>query len=286
MQKRRNRRRVHHTMANLLQQRLRLFLIVGAALAVVLLILVLRPQDQLLNTPELLSVQRVGVLRVGVRTDVPGFAQDGEGLEISIAREIAQRIFPKAEPDIALELVPVTAYTALPKLTSGDIDLAFAQLPGTSSASYAYSVPYYRDSVRLVCRKGDERAGLAGGMIGMIEGSAADAAWKAYAQKQDFAAPVSFKYYASYPDLVTALKAGKLSYLAACGAQVPALLTQGLSLNETVIGTASYAAACSQENAAFAMLADTVIDDMKRDGTLDALIAQYGLTAYQAASTK
>jgi len=286
MQKRRNRRRIHPTMANLLQKRLRLFLIVAAVLAVVLLLILLRPQDQLLNTPELLSVQHVGVLRVGVRTDVPGFAQNGEGLEIAIAREIAQRIFPKETPDISLELVPVTAYTALPKLTSGEIDLAFAQLSNASAAEYAYTAPYYKDSVRLICRKGDERAGLSGGRIGMIEGSAAHSAWKAYAQRQSFAAPVSFQYYASYPDLVTALKTGKISFIAACGAQVPELLQKGLSLNETVIGTASYVAACSQVNAAFAMLADTVIDDMKQDGTLDALIAQYGLSAYQAASTK
>ena len=281
MQKRRNRRRIHH-MAGLLQKQLRILIVAVPLIVVALLVILLRPANQLLNTPELLRAQRLGVLRVGVRTDVPGFSQNGEGLEIAIAREVAKRIFPDLSADVAMELTPVTAYTALPKLNSGEIDLALAQISDRSDSQYAYTGAYFRDTVRLVCRKGDERASLAGGVVGVIEGSAAERTWKAFAQKQEYYSTEGFKYYASYPDLVTALKAGKISYIAACGAQLPKLLAEGLSLHETPIGSVEYVAAAYADSSAFAMMADTVIQDMEADGSLQALIAQYGLRAYQA----
>lgn len=281
MQKRRNRRRVRH-MAGLLQNRLRILLVAVPVVIVVLLLIFLRPANQLLNMPELLRAQRLGVLRVGVRTDMPGFSYNEDGLEVAIARKVAERIFPELSPDVTLELTPVTAYTALPKLNSGDIDLAFAQIWKTSDTNYAYTAPYYRDSVRLVCRKGDERASLAGGLIGMIEGSAAEYAWKAYAQEQDYSLTEDFQYYASYPDLVTALKTGKITFIVACGAQLPQLLNEGLSLHETQIGSIGYVAASYADSSGFALIANTVIQDMEADGTLQALISEYGLDTYQA----
>ncbi len=268
-------------MAGLLQSRLRLLLLAAPLIIVALLLILLRPADQLLNTPELLRAQRLGVLRVGVRTDMPGFSQGEEGLEIVIAREVASRIFPELPPEVALELTPVTAYTALPKLVSGEIDLAFAQIWNTSDTKYAYTAPYYKDSVRLVCRKGDERASLSGGLLGMIEGSAAERAWKAYAQKQETYSTEGFRYYASYPDLVGALKSGKIAFIVACGAQLPQLINEGLSLHETQIGSVGYVAASYADSSAFAMMADEVIRDMEADGTLQTLIAQYGLSTYQ-----
>ncbi len=266
-------------MAGLMQNRLSLLLVAAPVVVVALLLILLRPTSQLLNTPELLRAQRLGVLRVGVRTDVPGFSQNEEGLEVAIAQEVARRIFPELPPEVALELTPVTAYTALPKLVSGEIDLAFAQIWNTDSTQYAYSSPYYVDSVRLVCRKGDERASLSGGLLGMIEGSAAERTWKAFSENRDNS--LQGVYYASYPDLVNALKTGKIAFIAACGAQLPRLLEEGLSLHETQIGPVGYVAVSYADSSAFAMMADEVIQSMKEDGTLQALIAQYGLNTYQ-----
>ena len=267
-------------MAGLMQNRLRLLLVAAPVVIVVLLLVLLRPVNQLLNTPELLRAQRLGVLRVGVRMDMPGFSENEDGLEVAIAREVARRIFPELPPEVSLELTSVTAYTAQPKLTSGEIDLAFAQIWDTGDTQYAYSAPYYQDSVRLICRKGDERASLSAGLLGMIQGSAAESAWKAFSQKRDNS--LQGVYYASYPDLVAALKAGKISFIAACGAQLPRLLEEGLSLHETPIGSVGYVAASYTDSSAFAMMASEVTRDMEEDGTLQTLIAQYGLNTYQS----
>lgn len=266
-------------MAGLMQNRLRLLLLAAPVVIVVLLLVLLRPANQLLNTPELLRAQRLGVIRVGVRMDMPGFSENEDGLEVAIAREVARRIFPELPPEVALELTSVTAYTAQPKLVSGEIDLAFAQIWNTATEGYAYSTPYYEDSVRLICRKGDERASLSAGLLGMIEGSAAESAWKAFSQKQDNS--LQGVYYASYPDLVAALKSGKIAFIAACGAQLPRLLEEGLSLHETPIGSVGYVAASYADSSAFAMMASEVIRDMEEDGTLQTLITRYGLNTYQ-----
>ncbi len=280
MQKRRHRRHVHHS-RGLLQGRWRLLLpaLAGAAL-LLLLILLLRPSSQLLNAPEIARAQRLGILRVGVRSDVPGFSMNGDGLEVAIARKVAARIFPDMDPSVTLELINVTAYTALPKLASGDIDLAFALQRNTGSSSYTYSGAYYTDSVRLLCRAGSETVPLSAKRVGLIEGSEAEAAWKAYNTKND--ATLSASYLASYPDLVTALLAGRVDFIAVPGVHIAQVLQDGVALHQTQLGKADYVAVSSSESPAFALFADLTIQEMQRDGELDALIDHYGLSQYRA----
>lgn len=280
MQKRRHQRRVHHA-RGLLQGPWRLLLpvLAGAAL-LLLLILLLRPSSQLLNTPEIARAQRLGVLRVGVRSDVPGFSQDGDGLEVAIARKVAERIFPDMDSSVTLELINVTAYTALPKLASGDIDLAFALQRNTGDSAYTFSGTYYTDSVRLLCRPGSEATALSAQHVGLIEGSEAEAAWKAYNTKNDTA--LTATYFASYPDLVTGLLAGRVDFIAVPGVHIAQMLQSGVALHGAPLGKVNYVAASSAESPAFALFADLTLQEMQRNGELDALIGYYGLSEYRA----
>jgi len=278
MQKRRNKRRARHPGGRV--PNYRLWLLIALPVAVIVLLLVfLRPSDSLLSSPEIARAQRLGVLHVGVRTDAPGFAEDGEGLEVEIARRIAERMFPDTDPAIALELTPVTYYTALPRLAEGDIDLALAEIWSADDTGYAYSGAYYKDSVRLVCRNGSESEELTGQNVGLIKGSAADHAWNSFGVKHPKATQAV--YYASYPDLVIALKAGKIEFIGAAGAEVPALLKEGLSLHRQTLGYVQYVAASQADSSAFALFADLTIQDMIKDGSMQNLISEYGLAQYQ-----
>ncbi len=95
-----------------------------------------------------------GILRVGVRYDMPPFgflAADGsiQGFEVDLIREFAQRWFDNRN---AVVLVRVTPDTAIPLLNAEQIDLLAAALADTwsSAALIDFSLPYYADNVALL----------------------------------------------------------------------------------------------------------------------------------------
>ncbi len=254
--------------------------VLGAGL-LVLLAGLLRPSSQLLNMPEIAAVKRRGVLRAGVRTDVAGFAENGEGLEVALARALAKRIFPELDPSASLELVPVNAYTSLPKLKSGTIDIAFALLRNTGDKAYAYSGAYYSDPIFMLVKRGDENAALKNRRVGLIDLSAAAFALKQYNEANS--AELEACYYASYPDLITALKNGAVDFVAIPGAFVEGYVDDEIKKSGLMLGSISYVAVSDAESPAFALLTDTLISQMQKDGTLKALILKYGLHSEQSA---
>ncbi len=281
MQRHPRRRRVHRADAPLRKQ-MRLYLTaLGALAALFLLILLLRPSSQLLNAPEIARAKRLGVLRVGVLSNAPGFsvldANGGDGLEIALARELGKKIFPDIDPEVSVELIAVNQYTALPHIKQGDIDIVFAMQRNTGSDSYSYSSAYYHDPVRLLCRSGEEHTALNGRNIGLIEGGEAQSAWKTYEQEHDTGSKAI--YYSSYPDLIVALRAGDIDFIGVTGSHAASLIGAGVSLNDTVLGSVGYVAVSSSESSSFALLADLVIQELQRDGKLDALTAQYGVSS-------
>lgn len=50
-----------------------------------------------MNSAEIANVWNNGVLRVGLRNDVPGLAEDGTGLEWEIAQALAERIMSNSD---------------------------------------------------------------------------------------------------------------------------------------------------------------------------------------------
>lgn len=256
------------------------------ALVVLVLVLALRPGSQFINMPEIARVQRIGVLRVGVRTDVPGFSYENEqgvleGLEVELAKALCEEIFPGKSTDVTLDLVPVTAFTARPRVVAGDIDITFSMQFSASSSSYAYSKAYYEDTIVILCKEENANIPLARQNIGLIEGSPAEAAWKTYSvQAREGQAPTC-TYYASYPDLVLALQHNRETFIAVPGALVSACMQQGIVVHGEALGVARYVALCYMDTPAFSMLADQVIEDARKDGRLEAWVRQYGLSAYR-----
>ena len=107
------------------------------------------------TSPQVKKIKRAGVLKVGVKQDVPNFgyynAETGkyEGMEIDIARKIAKSI------GVKLELVPVTTQTREPLMDNGQVDLVIATYTITPErqASYSISKPYYYDQIGFLVRQ-------------------------------------------------------------------------------------------------------------------------------------
>ena len=107
------------------------------------------------------NVQKIvdkGVLKVGVKNDVPNFGyknpQTGEleGFEIDLARAIAKDILGD---ESKVEFTPVTAQTRGPLLDTGELDMVIATFTITEERkkSYNFSDPYYTDGVAIMVKK-------------------------------------------------------------------------------------------------------------------------------------
>ncbi len=101
----------------------------------------LRAEPVLMNSAEVATIWDHGALRVGLRTDIPGMCENGEGLEAELAALLAERILaasPNWKGDtIPLEEVEVNSMTVAAKLTDGSIDAAICLMPVGVNSNYA-----------------------------------------------------------------------------------------------------------------------------------------------------
>lgn len=263
------------------------FILAAAALVgiTVLVAVLTKPETSYMNTPEIARIEDMGVMYIGVRDDMPGFGYEGEGLEVELARRLAERILPEKGADAA-ELITVTGQTAGPKLDDDSVAAVVALMRTGAYEKYAYSVAYYKDPTVLLVREGDENAELAGATIGAVQNTYSYTrltAWITENSPEDAVEADKYahvKLYASYPDMLAALLAPD-SPIAAAAIQEAYTFRYGeeyaCSRHVTEVGSVSYAVACSADYPAIAAIATLVINEMRADGSLDALIAEYGL---------
>lgn len=273
---------------------------IAAIVALVLFAGILRPEVQLMNTAEMERISQRGVLTVGVLSDVPGFAENGQGLEIELAKRFAQHILPDTPVDTAVRFVAVTGATASAKLSDGSIDVAIALMDSGMGSSFSYSYAYYTDSCNLIVNAGDERTQLEALSIGYVQNTAAARLLLGYKDAvseaeepglierilgdENEATPpetvIDTRAFASYPDLINALRRGNISAAAVSGVYCSKYaLESEFEYNEygALLGTVGYCIAASADEPALAQLADMFIYDLEKSGELDSMLEKYGL---------
>lgn len=151
-----------------------------------------------------------GVLRVGVKQDVPNFGYKNpdtgafEGMEIDIARKIADEL------GVDIEFTPVTAQTRGPLLDNGQVDMVIATFTITEERKllYNFTAPYYTDAVGFLVNKDSgikKFTDLDGKTIGVAQGSITRSLITELADKHKIS--VSFAELGSYPELSVSLRA-------------------------------------------------------------------------------
>ena len=279
----------------------------GALLLIIVLALAMRPEAQIMGSVEINRIRERGILYVGVRSDVPAFNENGEGVEIELAKLLAARVLPDAEDPI--KLFDCTSKTVSTKISDGSIDAAIALLPKGKSRSYAYSYPYYTDNVYLVTLKSELVALPPTELkLGYVQDTpSADVLMDyksevtAVKEKSLFekifgkpdeeyvveeAKKLDVVKYGSYRELIDALRRGDVDAAVMAGAYVNKYFEvyaaeytgrEKYYLNNTVIGAIEYCFVSSSDEPALMQLADMMIYDMENDGSLYALLNEYGL---------
>ncbi len=229
-----------------------------------------------------------GVLRVGVKSDVPGFGyqdvltEEYSGMEIDLAYKIAETL--------GIEDVTFTAVTAATRgqlLDSGDIDMVIATFTITDERkeSWNFTTPYYTDAVSLLVKTDSgiaDYADLEGKVIGVSTGSTSMEALIAAAAENGITLTQedNFSEYATYPEIKTALDAGRVDAFCVDGSILSGYLDDTVHILESVrFSPQEYGIATKLDNTGLAEYLDNLINTWLSDGTIDQLISDNGVAA-------
>lgn len=261
----------------------------------------LRADPVLMNSAEIATIWDHGVLRVGVRADVPQMGQGGAGLEVELAALLARKIMEAdrnwigAEP---VELVEVGAMDVAAKLSDGSIDAAICLMPKGANEAYAYSRAYYTDEILFLTRPGEENIQIKNIDVGCIQNASSTSlyvpsgavynALAAYidAHPDDGLTVVSesgtstrrITTYASYEDLFKGLADGDVGAVALSALMADKYAgAYPFGVSSVKAGSVDYAVASLAEQSAVAAIADIMLASMEQDGSLASLKERYGL---------
>ncbi|CCQ95701.1 Major cell-binding factor [[Clostridium] ultunense Esp] len=236
------------------------------------------------STPaDVKAIQDRGVLKVGVKADVPKFGYKDpktdqiDGFEVDIARAIAKKIL--GDPN-KVELQAVTAKTRGPLLDNGDVDIVAATFTITEERkkSYNFSDPYYTDSVGLMVKKDSGITGLKdlnGKTIGVAQSATTKKAIQEAADKLGI--KVNFLEFATYPEINTALESGRVDSFSVDRSILAGYLNDSKVILDDKFSPQDYGVASKKGNDGLAKVVNDTIRELKDSGELDKLIQKWGL---------
>ena len=250
---------------------------VAVVIAVIVLVLALRPEQTLFDTPEIARIQSSGTLVVAVRNDMGGFCMDGTGLEAELATILANRILPELEGDSPVKLVEVSSKGAATVLTGGDVDAAIALMVEGGNSAFLYTQPYYTDDV-VFATVGSHELDVTDMLVGGIINSTSYSKAERLKQDEKGNTLMNMKGYSSYPDMLAALVRGDIATCVMPGAYFDRYCEQyGLTEYKTLEDELPYSIAFNSEDEAVRAIADIMLSELIQDGELARMIQKYGL---------
>lgn len=229
------------------------------------------------------AIVKRGELRVGVKSDVPGFSMqdlsgDYAGMEVDLSRKIAEAMGLK--PD-KVAFTAVTAKTRGQLLDNGDIDMVLATFTITPERKniWNFSSAYYTDAVSLLVKKNGgvkNYADLTGKLIGVAEGSTSKDALIAAAKENGVTLTDTdnIQTFPDYPSIKAALDAGQVQAFCVDGSILSGYLDPSTEILTTVrFAPQDYGVATKLSNKGLASFVEELIVKWLADGTIDSIIA-------------
>ena len=230
------------------------------------------------------GVQKIvdrGVLRVGVKQDLPNFGyRDPEsnqytGMEVEIAKKVA------AELGVDIEFTPVTAQTRGALLDNGQLDMVIATFTITEERKelYNFTTPYYTDAVGFLVRKDSNIQSsweaLDGLTIGVTQGSIQWGLLEEIAAEKGI--ELNFRELGSNSEVVVALAAHRVDAFSIDQSILSAFLGKTNELLDLQYQPSEYGIVTKKSNTDLATYLDGLVQDWTEDGTLQAIYDDFGL---------
>ena len=222
-----------------------------------------------------------GVLRVGVKQDLPNFGyRDPEsnqytGMEVEIAKKVA------AELGVDIEFTPVTAQTRGALLDNGQLDMVIATFTITEERKelYNFTTPYYTDAVGFLVRKDSNIQSsweaLDGLTIGLTQGSIQWGLLEEIAAEKEI--ELNFRELGSNSEVVVALAAHRVDAFSIDQSILSAFLGKTNELLDLQYQPSEYGIVTKKSNTDLATYLDGLVEDWTEDGTLQAIYDDFGL---------
>jgi len=235
---------------------------------------------ELSNSDQVQAIIERGVLRVGVKQDVPNFGYKNpdsgefEGLEIDIARKIADEL------GVDIEFTPVTAQTRGPLLDNGQVDLVIATFTITEERKllYNFTTPYYTDAVGFLVNKDSgikTFTDLNGKTIGVAQGSITRTLISELADKYGIA--VNFAELGSYPELSVSLRAHRTDAFSVDQSILSGYIGSKSELMDFSFSASDYGIVTKLSNKGLNNCLNSLVEKWTSDGTLQAFYDANGL---------
>ncbi|MGT2933306.1 transporter substrate-binding domain-containing protein [Streptococcus catagoni] len=251
--------------------------------------LVRAEENPLLSSPAIKKIKKSGLLRVGVKQDVPNFgyysADSGkyEGMEIDIAKKIAKSLGVKAD------FTAVTAQTREALLDNGQLDIIIATYTITPErqASYSFSKPYYLDEVGFLVNKDSKIStikDLNHQTIGVAQGSTTKAAIEEYgkAHKLDF----KFVQLGSYPELAISLYAKRIDAFSVDKSILTGYTSRKTKILSGGFNQQSYGIASTKANKDLTRYINGLVTKWSKNGSLKKIYDKFNLKPAQSKTKK
>jgi polar amino acid transport system substrate-binding protein len=223
------------------------------------------------------QIKKKGVFVVGLDDAFPpmGFREKGTneivGFDIDLAKKAAEKI------GVKVEFKPVAWDGVILSLNKGDIDVIWNGLTMTPERQkqIGFSKPYLENRQVIVVKKGSpikDKAGLKGKIVGHQLGSSSETAINS-----DKETAKTFKEIRKYQDNLLALmdlKSGRISAVVMDEIVARYNISKDPSSYEILndnFGTEQYGVGLRAKDASFREAIDKALDDMKADGSADAI---------------
>lgn len=238
------------------------------------------------------AVIDAGVLKVGVKTDLPNFSLQNtatgeyEGFEDDLAYEMAGEIFgctaQEARERDLVEFTGVTAKTRGPLIENGELDMVIATFTITDERKelYNFTTPYYTDAVGLMVLADsgiDSIGDLDGKVIGVAQGSTSEESFKAYVKEQGMDVEPVFETFDGYPALAAALASKNIDVFSVDRAILSAYMDGTTRLLDERYAEQEYGVVTSLEDKGLAQVAEGVIQELSADGRLKNMLTEWGI---------
>ena len=228
------------------------------------------------------NIRSNGVLRVGVKVDVPGFGYlnpatgELEGLEIDLARLIAKDILGDSN---AVKMIGVTAQTREPMLTNGELDIVIATFTITEERQkrFHFTTPYYHDELGFLVRNNSGLSKIAdmnGKVIGIVNSGTAHDALVAEAAKTGI--ELTYRQFASYPEVNAALIASRIDAFAGDKSILRGYKSEGTYIVDEGFNAQDYGIAVRKNNTKLVKYLDTLMKEIQKDGRLEEILTRWG----------
>lgn len=234
------------------------------------------------SASEVDAIKSRGVLRAGVKVDVPKFGYKDpttgeiDGFEVDIVRAIAKEILGD---ETKIELTPVNSKTRGPALDSDEVDVVVATFTITDQRknSWNFSDPYFQDFVGLLVKKDGPKSWkeLDGKTIGVAQSTTTRTSLEEAAEKDGI--HVNFMEFQTFPEIKAALDAGRVDAFSVDVAILLGYVDDSTVILDDRFTPQDYGVATKKSHTELAQLVNDVLAGMKESGELDSLLEKWEL---------